>query len=235
MPYNRSGSDNDMPGNGPNAASEDAPTRRINRAPATPMVDEDAPTRARTSEPDTRRSLFDSVDEDMTTQIRRPDAEGSSVVPSGGDETRVFRRSRRAHSEATNGAEVSTEAEATSQFMDDPVVGWLAIVEGPGQGTAVALGSGLNTLGRSDDSRVPLNYGDTQLSRENHATVTYDPRGRKFYLQHGGGKNLTYLNDAPVLTPVEIVANQDIVLGNTRLRFVPLCGPDFDWQDVDAG
>ncbi|MCB1734352.1 MAG: FHA domain-containing protein [Gammaproteobacteria bacterium] len=171
----------------------------------------------------------------MTTQIRRPDAEGSSVVPSGGDETRVFRRSRRAHSEATNGAEVSTEAEATSQFMDDPVVGWLAIVEGPGQGTAVALGSGLNTLGRSDDSRVPLNYGDTQLSRENHATVTYDPRGRKFYLQHGGGKNLTYLNDAPVLTPVEIVANQDIVLGNTRLRFVPLCGPDFDWQDVDAG
>ena len=32
--------------------------------------------------------------------------------------------------------------------MDDPVVGWLVVVEGPGKGRAVQLGYGSNSLGR---------------------------------------------------------------------------------------
>ena len=115
--------------------------------------------------------------------------------------------------------------------MDDPVVGWLAIVEGPGKGNARQLGYGSNTIGRGETARINLDFGDDQISRGGHAIVTYDPRGKKFYVQHGGGTNLTYLNDQPVLIPIELPALSHISIGNTILRFVPLCGEEFDWQE----
>lgn len=117
--------------------------------------------------------------------------------------------------------------------MDDPVVGWLVIVEGPGKGRAMQLGYGANSIGRGETDRINLNFGDDQISRGGHATVTYDPRGRKFYVQHGGGTNLTYLDDQPVLIPIELPALSHISIGNTVLRFVPLCGDAFDWQDIE--
>ena len=116
--------------------------------------------------------------------------------------------------------------------MNDPVVGWLAIVEGPGKGKALRLGYGSNAVGRGDTARVQLDFGDDQISRGGHAVVTYDPRGRKYYVQHGGGKNLTYLGDQPVLSPTELPAHSHISIGATVLRFVPLCGDAFDWQDT---
>ena len=119
--------------------------------------------------------------------------------------------------------------------MDDPVVGWLAVVEGPGKGNAMQLGYGANAVGRGDTARVNLDFGDDQISRGGHAIVTYDPRGRKFYVQHGGGTNLTYLNDQPVLIPIELPALSHISIGETVLRFVPLCGEEFDWQDAEEG
>ena len=117
--------------------------------------------------------------------------------------------------------------------MEDPVVGWLAIVEGPGKGNAMQLGYGSNAIGRGETARVNLDFGDDQISRGGHAIVTYDPRGKKFYVQHGGGTNLTYLDDQPVLIPIELPALSHISIGNTVLRFVPLCGEKFDWQDAE--
>ena len=118
--------------------------------------------------------------------------------------------------------------------MDDPVVGWLVIVEGLGKGRAMQLGYGSNSLGRGATDRVKLDFGDDQISRSGHAVVTYDPRGRKFYVQHGGGTNLTYLGDQPVLSPTELPVLSHISIGNTVLRFVPLCGAEFDWQDTEG-
>ncbi|WP_244442657.1 FHA domain-containing protein [Azospirillum lipoferum] len=115
---------------------------------------------------------------------------------------------------------------------DEPVVGWLVIVEGPGRGTSRPLGYGMNSIGRAEGQRVRLDLGDNEISRQQHAQLTYDPRGRKFYLRHGEGANLTYVGDQPVLTPVELHGGEFIGLGSkTVLRFVPFCGPDFDWQD----
>ena len=120
-----------------------------------------------------------------------------------------------------------------NRAMDDPVVGWLVVVEGPGKGQTLQLGYGSNPLGRGATDRVKLDFGDDQISRNGHAVVTYDPRGRKFYVQHGGGTNLTYLGDQPVLAPAELPALGHIGIGNTILRFVPLCGAEFDWQDTE--
>lgn len=118
--------------------------------------------------------------------------------------------------------------------MDDPVVGWLVVVEGPGKGRAVPLGYGSNSIGRGATDRIKLDFGDDQISRSGHAVVTYDPRGRQFYVQHGGGTNLTYLGDQPVLAPTGLPALSHISIGQTVLRFVPLCGAEFDWQDTEG-
>jgi hypothetical protein len=115
--------------------------------------------------------------------------------------------------------------------MSDPVVGWLVVVAGPGRGHALQLGYGMNSIGRNQSERVCLNFGDEDVSRNQHAIVTYDPRGRKFYVQHGGGKNLTYLDEKPLLVPAELQGGENLLVGQTTLRFVPLCGEHFDWQD----
>jgi hypothetical protein len=113
---------------------------------------------------------------------------------------------------------------------EDPVVGWLVIVNGKGKTNVLTLGYGMNSIGRNPDERISINFGDEEISRTQHAIITYDPRGRKFYVQHGGGKNLTYLADQPLLVPMELKGGEEILIGQTTLRFVPLCGEDFDWQ-----
>jgi hypothetical protein len=55
-----------------------------------------------------------------------------------------------------------------------------------------------------------------------------------FYVQHGGKSNLVRLNKAPVLTPTQLNASDVVRIGKTSLRFVPLCGPDFGWDDEAA-
>ena len=116
--------------------------------------------------------------------------------------------------------------------MDDPVVGWLVIVAGNGSGNFVKIGHGQNSIGRGPDSRARLDYGDNHISRSRHAVITYDALGRMFYVQQGDGKNLTYLDDQPVLAPTVLENGSEITMGQTRLRFVALCGPDFSWPST---
>ena len=53
----------------------------------------------------------------------------------------------------------------------DPVVGWLVCVEGPLRGTDWRLHAGYNYIGReTGDIHI---QGDSQISREKHATVSY--------------------------------------------------------------
>jgi hypothetical protein len=105
------------------------------------------------------------------------------------------------------------------------------VIDGPGRGTSLTLGYGLNSIGRASDQRIVLDFGDEEISKTSHAALTYDPRGRRFYLQHGGGINLTYVGDDPVLQPRELLGREVIGLGRTRLIFVPFCDAGFDWQD----
>ena len=116
--------------------------------------------------------------------------------------------------------------------MDDPVAGWLVIVAGKGSGNFVKIGHGQNSIGRGPDSRAQLDYGDNHISRSKHAFITYDALGRMFYVQQGDGKNLTYLDDKPVLAPTVLENGSEITMGQTRLRFVALCGPDFSWPET---
>lgn len=112
-----------------------------------------------------------------------------------------------------------------------PAVGWLAITSGPGRGASLALISGMNAIGRGDDAHVQLDFGDDTISRDAHAYVTYDDEARRFYVTHGGKTNLVRLNNAPVLTTEPLAHGNTLRIGATSLRFIALCGDDFDWSD----
>lgn len=127
------------------------------------------------------------------------------------------------------GAATADEGDA----MADPIAGWLVVINGPGKGNALTVGFGQNSIGRSPNERVSLDFGDGQISRNSHAIITYDPRGNKFYIQQGSGTNLAYVNNAPVLAPSELAPNSHVTLGDTTLRFVPLCCEGFTWDDED--
>jgi hypothetical protein len=146
-------------------------------------------------------------------------------------ETRLFRPKSKPVEDSGTSARGAREPDSVAERMHDPVVGWLVIIDGPGKGHARELGYGMNGIGRSKEDRVSLDFGDPEISRNGHATVTYDPRGRRFYAQHGGGVNLSYINDQPLLQPTALSGGEIISLGSTKLKFVAFCGSDFDWQD----
>lgn len=122
---------------------------------------------------------------------------------------------------------------AAKDPMADPPVGWLVVVRGPGKGRVLTLGNGLNPIGRSAESRVRLDFGDDNISRANHARLVYEPRQRRWLLNHGDGTNLTYLNGELVMSAVELQSGAEIQLGETSLRFQAFCSQEFDWPDVD--
>lgn len=126
----------------------------------------------------------------------------------------------------------STDASAAASAADeDPIAGWLVITAGPGRGAALPLGYGYNIVGRDPGSRVSIDFGDPAISRERHCAVAYEHRGRTFHFAHLDGRNLSMVNGTPVLDQILLRAGDVISFGSdTRLRFVPLCGPDFDWD-----
>ena len=144
--------------------------------------------------------------------------------------TRIYRPGKTERGAPTTAPDATTQ-DAQSSAMDDPPVGWLVVIKGPGQGNVAAIGNGSNSVGRDANDRIRIDFGDETISRRSHSTITYDPRGKKFYLQHGAGKNLTYLEGDPVLAPTELPGFSHITIGNTELLFVPLCCEQFDWED----
>lgn len=108
--------------------------------------------------------------------------------------------------------------------------GWIVVIAGPGRGHAFTLFNGVSQIGRGEDQAVRLDFGDTSISRSNHAAVAYDQRRRKFYLGHGGKANIVRLNGKPVLSTEELPDGSIITIGETTLRFVALCGAEFDWD-----
>ncbi len=113
-----------------------------------------------------------------------------------------------------------------------PVTGWLVVIEGPGRGASLPVYHGVNSVGRDATQGISLDFrteSDAEIARENQARITYDPKGNIFYLQHGEGKNLTYLNDQPVLELKTLSAYDRISMGRSVLVFVPFCGDKYQW------
>jgi hypothetical protein len=107
------------------------------------------------------------------------------------------------------------------------VVGWLVVIAGPGRGQVLPLGYGVNDMGRGAGARIRLDFGDTTIASENQAAIIYTMRSRCFYLQSVVAE--TRLNGRPVRESIELKGGETVQIGQTCLRFAPLCGRDFDW------
>ena len=120
-----------------------------------------------------------------------------------------------------------------SQMGFDPVVGWLACVAGPSRGKSYTVRGGVNSIGRSERMDIVIT-GDLKISAENHAKISYSDKHNRFNLLPGEGRNIIYLNDEEVFTPMPLKAYDLIDFGETKLLFVPLCGEKFTWEDKDG-
>jgi hypothetical protein len=159
-----------------------------------------------------------------TTNIVSPSGSPNLIEPSLDPETRLFRP------KSSNLESSVAASNPGNSFSTDPVVGWLAIIDGPGKVQSLTLGFGMNSIGRGKTNRIQIDFGDELISRDGHASLTYDQRHRKFYLQHGGGSNLTYCNETPVLAPMELFGREKLAIGASTLVFVPFCNPEFGWD-----
>ena len=114
----------------------------------------------------------------------------------------------------------------------DPVVGWLACVEGPSKGKSYTIRGGINSIGRGDRMDIVIT-GDLKISSENHAKISYSEKNNRFHLLPGEGRNIVYLNEEEVFSPMPLKAYDIIDFGETKLIFVPLCGEQFSWKKED--
>lgn len=134
------------------------------------------------------------------------------------------------HVSAADGRTALIAGKGAASAKDSPVVGWLVVVEGPGRGADHRINPGQNRIGRSREMEISLGNGDSAVSADAHALVIYDYQNNRFFLKHGSGKNLTYLNGEAVLEPRALSAYDRITVGETQLLFLPLCGERFNWD-----
>lgn len=93
----------------------------------------------------------------------------------------------------------------------------LIVVAGPDLGSAWAFKDDAITIGRDDDCTLPL--ADIAVSRQ-HARITL--HGASFRVEDLGSNNGTYLNGDRLAGPTELVAGDEIIVGERTLRFVEL-------------
>ena len=109
--------------------------------------------------------------------------------------------------------------------------GWLVVVEGPGVGEWFVLESGVSQIGQAANQTVPLTFGDTSISEECHAQLSYDDVQHAFTLDAAGEGSLR-VNGVVTARPATLRDGDVITAGGTSLRLVSLCSPNFNWSEV---
>ncbi|CAA2142927.1 FHA domain-containing protein [Hyphomicrobium sp. ghe19] len=118
-------------------------------------------------------------------------------------------------------------------FERDPVVGFFIVVGGPGLGSYRPIFEGNNTVGRSTENRIPLDFGDDAISNEAQAYVRYDSSDRSFlFVPNLAKTNVVSVNDKRPAGPVPLQPMDVITFGRTQVAFLPFCGSDFDWSEI---
>jgi len=118
-------------------------------------------------------------------------------------------------------------------FHQDPVVGWLVVVQGLGLGAFRPIYEGNNHIGRAKNQRIPIDFGDDTISSEEQAYIRYDSMDRSFlFVPNLSKTNIVAINDKKPTGAVKLEAMDLITMGRTKLAFVPFCGEEFDWSEL---
>jgi len=122
-----------------------------------------------------------------------------------------------------------TVALSSKSIGIDPVCGWLVCVDGPDKGRDYRIKSERNFIGRSSNQDIVIS-GDDTISRENHASITQDPKTLVFTINTGSGRGLVYLNESVVETPQTLAIYDQIEIGDSKLIFIPFTTDKFKWE-----
>lgn len=109
----------------------------------------------------------------------------------------------------------------STQVLSDTsnvAVGLLTIIEGAGKGEQRPVYTGTNQVGRSSDNRIALDFGDTTISRIQHAVIAYDAKSRIFRIFDGGKQNPIHVNGERLAGDRAIGDGDTIKIGMTTLR-----------------
>ncbi len=98
-------------------------------------------------------------------------------------------------------------------------VGILKVVDGPGKGQERPVFTGTNQVGRSADNRIPLDFGDNTISRQQHAVIAYDSSNGDFRIFDGGKQNPVSVNGERLSGDRPLSDGDTIKIGLTTLRF----------------
>lgn len=201
-------------------------------APAQPEISAFEPTPARPAEPVFKAEPAAAPDTDLPQRVEVPQpAVGRGSSRHGRVKTRLLGFNAAMESEADPMAD--NDKARVAPYTSFPV-GWLIVIEGAGRGSAFTLFHGVSTIGRGEDQTVRLDFGDNSISRESHASIAYDDQQQGFFIGHGGKANIVRRNNRPVLSTEELAAGDTITIGETTLRFVPFCCPEFSWENETA-
>ena len=95
----------------------------------------------------------------------------------------------------------------------------LKVVDGPGKGQERPVFSGTNQVGRSADNRIPLDFGDNTISRQQHAVISFDASIEEFRIFDGGKQNPVHVNGERLSGDRPLFDGDTIKIGLTTLRF----------------
>lgn len=163
----------------------------------------------------TKQTVFQGAEEEKTALYRS----------SNDDEKTVY-------NPQASTSTVSNDSIMQKKDSSGPILlaGWLAIISEDGRGMSYTLTFGMNTIGRSEDNHIGIQNGDSSISREKHALIIYDYTNNIFFIKHGDGQFLSYLNGEVLLDTKQLKANDKIKVGSTELIFIPLCSEEFNWE-----
>jgi hypothetical protein len=170
--------------------------------------------------------------------VREAKAPARSHYEAGEPTTRVV-RGKTPEAAAVAGASAKTQVVrgkpkvARSSFDQDPVVGWLVVVGGPGLGSFRPIYEGNNAIGRGSDQRIPIDFGDNTISSAEQAYIRYDSMDRSFlFVPNLSKTNVVAINNKKPTGAVKLEQMDVIMMGRTQLAFVPFCGDEFDWSEL---
>jgi hypothetical protein len=178
-------------------------------------------------QPPTQQSAADAVREAKTP--------GRSHYEAAEPTTRVTRGKAPEPAATSNKTQVVRGKPKVTRgsFEQDPVVGWLVVVGGPGMGCYRPIFEGNNAVGRGSDQRIPIDFGDNTISSTEQAYIRYDSMDRSFlFVPNLSKTNVVAINNKKPTGAVKLEQMDVITMGRTQLAFVPFCGEEFDWSEL---
>ena len=110
-----------------------------------------------------------------------------------------------------------------------PVAGWLVVLDGPARGQDLRLGEGRNFLGVDAAGNPAVLDANSPLAVR-RGIVVYDPQDNNWCALPGSSNELCTLNGKSLIEKMPLTAGDTFAVGGAQLRFVPLCGPEFNWN-----